>query len=159
MYLDSQSLVSGSVSPTNALNPQNVFATNASVLSTNTVDLLQQRDIGEGLPVAMHVHVGTSFAGGTSAEFQVITADDPALSVNVLVLSTSDAVPIAKLTQGTKFALELAARPRVNGQRYIGLRTVNVGANTAGAVFAWLGTGETSDPMKAPMYTTGFGVA
>jgi len=153
MIVDALLAVSGSITG-NTLTGQNVFATNANVTSTNTVDLLQNRDIGEGQDLYGRVEVTTPAAGGTSIEFQYIVADDAALATNVTVIGTTGAVAVASLVAGARFACKLNPRLGSLGQRYLGMRAVNVGANTAGAVYADVGA-EISD---VKVYASGFAV-
>ena len=153
MIVDALLAVSGSITG-NTLTGQNVFATNANVTSTNTVDLLQNRDIGEGQDLYGRVEVTTAASGGTSIEFQYIVADDAALSTNVTVIGTTGAVAVAGMTAGARFACKLNPRLGSLSQRYLGMRAVNVGANTAGAVYADIGA-EISD---LKVYASGFAV-
>ena len=146
MIVDALLTLHGSISG-NTQTGTNAFASGASVLSTNTVDLAsggipsgQVRDIGAGNDmVRMRVTVTTAFTGGTSAEFQVIAADDAALTSNLTVVGSTGAIPVASLTANARFMAEINTRLLQKGQRYLGMRTVNVGANTAGAIFADLG--------------------
>ena len=156
MIVDAFLMLSGSITG-NTVTPQATFASGASVLSTNTVDLGATRDIGEGNDLVKgRVEVTTAFTGGTSAEFQVIQADDAALTTNVTVIGTTGAIPVASLTIGARFDIELNARIGSKGQRYVGGRTVNVGANTAGSILMDLGA-EIQDGQK--FYPVGFAVA
>lgn len=162
MYVDALLALSGSISG-NTVTGQNVFASGASVLSTNTIDLAsggvpsgQVRDIGEGSDFAFgRFEVTTAFSGGTSAEFQIITADDAALTTNVKVIGTTGAIPVASLPVGTRLVCQLNPVIGSKGQRYIGGRTVNVGANTAGAIYADVGA-EIQDGQK--FFANGFAV-
>jgi hypothetical protein len=153
MIVDALLAVSGSITG-NTLTGQNVFATNANVTSTNTVDLSQNRDIGEGQDLYGRVEVTTAAAGGTSVEFQYIVADDAALTTNVTVIGTTGAIVVASLTAGARFACKLNPRLGSLSQRYLGMRAVNVGANTAGAVYADIGV-EIADNK---VYASGFTV-
>lgn len=153
MIVDALLAVSGSITG-NTVTGQNVFATNANVTSANTVDLLQARDVGEGQELYGRVEVTTAFAGGTSAEFQYIVADDAALTTNVTVIGSTGAIPVASLAAGSRFACKLAPRLGSLSQRYLGMRAVNVGANTAGAVYADVGL-EIADNK---VYPSGFSV-
>jgi hypothetical protein len=153
MIVDALLAVSGSITG-NTLTGQNVFATNANVTSTNTVDLLQNRDIGEGQDLYGRVEVTTAAAGGTSIEFQYIVADDAALSTNVTVIGTTGAIAVASLVAGARFACKLNPRLGSLGQRYLGMRAVNIGANSAGAVYADVGA-EIAD---LKVYASGFAV-
>jgi hypothetical protein len=162
MILDAFTALSGSITG-NTVTAQATFASGASVLSTNTMDLSTGggpggniRDIGEGNDLARgRVTVVAAFTGGTSAEFQVIQADDAALTTNVTVIGTTGAVPVASLTAGARFDIELNARIGSRGQRYLGGRTVNVGANTTGSIYMDIGA-DIQDGQK--FYTNGFAV-
>lgn len=161
MYADALLTLHGSISG-NTVTGANAFASGASVLSTNTIDLAsggiptgQTRDMGAGSDLAvLRISVTTAFAGGTSAEFQAITADDAALTTNVTVVGSSGAIPVASLPIGARAAVELNPRLTSKGQRYLGMRTVNVGANAAGAIFADIGV----DVQDFKTYPSGFAV-
>lgn len=161
MYVDALLLLHGTISG-NTATGANAFASGASILSTNTIDLAsggnpssQTRDLGAGNDLArMRVEVTTAFSGGTSAEFQIITADDAALSSNVTVIGSSGAIAVASLTAGSRWDVEMNTRILSKGQRYLGMRTVNVGANTTGAIIADIGDG--IEDFKA--YQSGFAV-
>lgn len=161
MFVDALLTLHGSISG-NTVTGTNAFATGASILSTNTVDLAsggvptgQTRDIGAGTDYArLRVAVTTAFSGGTSAEFQVIAADDAALSSNVTVIGSTGAIAVASLTANARFEAEINTRLLSKGQRYLGMRTVNVGANTAGAIFADIGP----DLEDFKAYPSGFAV-
>jgi hypothetical protein len=162
MYVDALTALSGSITG-NTVTPQSTFASGASVLSTNAIDLAsggipsgQVRDIGAGSDFDLgRVEVFTAFTGGTSAEFQIITADDAALTTNVKVLGTTGAIPVAQLTVGARFVVQINPVIGSKGQRYIGGRTVNVGANTTGAIYMDIGA-EYQDGQK--FFPNGFAV-
>ena len=161
MYVDAFAALSGSITG-NTVTPQATFASTASVLSTNTMDLSaglpagSTRDIGEGNDMAKgRVQVVAAFTGGTSAEFQLITADDAALTTNVYVVGTTGAIPVASLTANSRWEIEINARIGSKGQRYLGGRTVNVGANTTGTIYMDVGP-DIQDGQK--FYTNGFAV-
>lgn len=161
MYVDSLLTLHGSISG-NTMTGANAFASGASILSTNTIDLSSGgipagnvRDIGAGNDlVKMRVLVTTAFTGGTSGEFQIITTDDAALSTNLTVIGTSSAIAVASLPIGSRFEVEINTRLLSKGQRYLGMRTVNVGANTTGAIFADMGP----DIEDFKTYPSGFAV-
>lgn len=155
MYIDNNLLVSGSVSAAGVVAGQNVFSAGTSVLSTNTIDLLQARDIGEGADLYGRFEVTTAAVGGTSIEMQIIAADDAGLSTNVTVLGTTGAVPVASLTLGSRFSCVINPRLANKGQRYVGARYVSVGTTTAGAVMGDIGL-EIQDGQK--FYPNGFAV-
>jgi hypothetical protein len=103
--------------------------------STNVLDLGSKRDIGSGEKLEFLVTVDIAFAGGTSVEFQIITADDAAMSTNVTVIGSTGAIPEAKLVVGYMNYFDV---PNVagNGQRYMALRAVGVGTHTLGSFSA-----------------------
>lgn len=111
-------------------------AVTTTAVSTDTVDLSQARDIGEGNDLYMNFAIGTAFAGGTSTEFQVIVADNAALSTNVTVVGSSGAIATASL--GAAASTTVRINPSVGslGRRYLGARYVVVGTNSAGTVTA-----------------------
>jgi len=128
----------------------------SAVLSTNTVDLLQNRDIGEGSELNMRVGVPTAFTGLTALTIEIVVADDAALTTNLTVIGSSGAIPVASLIAGSRFAV--GANPRIGskGQRYLGVRYTPTGTGTAGAVIAELGDTTVADGQK--FYPVGFAV-
>lgn len=158
MILDNNLIVSGTVGGT-ALSPtitgQTVTGASA-VLSTNTIDLQNARDIGEGNDLLKaRATVITAFTGLTALTIEIIQADDAALSTNVNVFGSSGAIPVASLTAGKLFEIEMNARIGSTGQRYLGLRYTPTGTGTAGAILADFGA-EYQDGRK--FYTSGFAV-
>lgn len=165
MIVDALLTLHGSISG-NTVTGTNAFATNANVNSTNVVDLssgyapngigaVQTRDVGAGNDLTrMRVAVTTAFTGGTSAEFQIIAHDDTGQATNVTVVGSSGAIPVASLTAGARFEVEINTRLLSKGQRYLSMRTVNVGANAAGAIFADFGP----DLEDFKTYPVGFAV-
>ncbi len=147
---------------TNTYTGANAFATNANIASTNQIDLAsggvptnQTRDMGAGVDAPkMHVAVTTAFTGGTSAEFQIVAADDAAISTNVTVVGTSGPIPVATLVIGFRQMVLMNPRLLSRGQRYLAMRTVNVGANTTGAIVALFGI----DIQDFKPYQSGFAI-
>jgi predicted RecA/RadA family phage recombinase len=140
MICDSLLLVSGTVSG-NTVTGQTVTGTNISVLSTDKIDLLQNRDIGEGEVIYMRSQVITAVAGATSIAIEAVVADDAALSTNLTVIDSTGAIPLASLTAGARFGLRLNPRLASLGRRYLGARYTIVGTGTAGAFFTDFGIG------------------
>lgn len=133
----------GTYSYTTGMTGANQFASGATTTSTNTIDLTNARDIGvdgSGLtPLVIEFLITTAYAGGTSVNFQVQGSTD---NTTWTTYAESGAIPIASLTAGARVKLFM---PTVNpdggpAPRYIRTAYVNAGANTAGAVIAWLGT-------------------
>jgi len=157
MYVDNNLVVSGAVSALGVLSGQAVTGTSTSVLSTNTIDLLQARDIGEGSDrPKLRAELLTAMTGGGTLEIQAIQADDAALSSNVSVIGSSGAIPSGSLIAGARFAVELSPRIGSKGQRYLGVRYVIVNTISSGSVFADYGV-EYQDGQK--FYPGGFSIA
>ena len=127
----------------------------ASVVSTDTIDLSQARDIGEGRDLYMVFTVTEAFAGGTSTAFEVIGATNAALSTGVVSLGSSGAITSANLPLGKQIAVRINAQIASLGQRYLGARYTAVGTNTAGMVTADIVT-DIQDGKK--FYASGFTV-
>lgn len=152
MYVDNLLVVSGSVGATGVVAFQTVTGASA-VLSTNTIDLGVARDIGAGQAIYLRVEVGTVFAGLTALDLQAIVADDAALTTNVTVVGDMDAIPVAQLTAGSRFAVKLSPQLRSNGRRYLGARFNPTGTGTTGTVFADFGIGVQDQKTYASGFT------
>ena len=111
-------------------------AVTTTAVSTDTIDLSVARDIGEGKDLYMNFAVTEAFAGGTSTNFEVIIADNAALSSNVVVVGASGATVTADLTLGKNIAVRINPLIGSLGKRYIGARYTVSGTNTAGKVTA-----------------------
>lgn len=110
-------------------------ASDTSVVSTDTIDLSQARDIGEGHDLYMHFAVTEAFAGGTSTEFRVIISDAANLGTPQVV-GSSGAIATASLTLGKRIAVRINPLIASLGKRYLGAQYTVVGTNTAGMVTA-----------------------
>jgi hypothetical protein len=154
-YVDRLLTLSGSITG-NTVSYQNVFATDTSVLSTDAIDLGVATDVGQGMPLYARFQIGTAFAGGTSAEFQVIASDAAAGTGNVTVIGSSGAIAVASLAAAARGAFRLNPRLASRGQRYLTGRVVSVGANSAGSVFMDIGI-EIQDGLD--FYASGFTVS
>ena len=114
-------------------------ALTVTAVSTNTVPLGVARDIGPGEELEICITVDTTFAGGTSVNFQYVTSAAAALTAPTVLIETG-AMLTAELTAG-RFPIVfrvpralLKAAPV--GQAFIGLQYTIVGVFTAGAVTA-----------------------
>jgi len=92
--------------------------------------------MGEGGDLYMNFAMTEAFAGGTSTNFEVIIADNAALSSNVVVIGASGAIVTASLPLGTNVAVRLNPQIASLGKRYLGARYTVSGTNTAGKVTA-----------------------
>lgn len=132
-----------SYSAGSGLQGVNQFASGATTTSTNTLDLINFRDIGDAgdgqNPLVVEFLITTAYAGGTSVNFQVQGSTD---NVTWTTYSESGAIPIASLTANNRIKLRMPMVNPDNGPnpRYLRTAYVNAGVNTAGAVIAWLGT-------------------
>ena len=151
MYLDRQNLVS------------QAQAVTASAVSTDTIDLGVNRDVGPGEDLRFVITVDTTVAaaGAATVQFQIITSASAALS-SPTILAQTDAIGKAELTAGRR-PIELliprtvlAAQPI--GQRYLGIQyTIGTGPLTAGAFTAGLTTGDTFQDV-GKNYPAGFAI-
>lgn len=137
-------------------------AVTASAVSTNTIDLSLNRDLGPGtdLFVCFGVDTTATAAGAATVNFQIITSAAANLGTPTVLVQT-DAVPIAQLTAGRRlFAMRippslLLAEP--NGRRYLGVNyVVSTGPLTAGAFSAYV---TDAVPPGFQYYASGFTVA
>lgn len=135
MYIDSQLLLAGTQGADNAITPQAVTGSSA-VVSGNTADLRQACNVGAGESLFCAFQVYVAAAGGTAMDFQVIQADDAALTSNVTVIGSTAPVPVAQIKVGARFAAALNPRIANKGQRYLGARFVPTGTMTDGSYTA-----------------------
>lgn len=155
MIVDRLLTLSGVHTTAGTITPQTVTGTNTSVLSTDAIDLSQNRDIAQGQDLYARIQVIAAATGGTSVDFQIIVADDAATTTNVTVIGSSGAIPIASLTAGARLAVAFNLRLRSLGQRYLALRYVIVGAMTTGSYIGDIGV-EIQDGQK--FYPSGYAI-
>lgn len=162
MILDNLLVLHGSISAANAIV---AAAANGAgnVLSANTLDLgplsigaNQAGDLGAGEPLEVAISVITAPTVGTSVQFQLIQADDAALTTNVQVINQTDAFAIASLPAGTLVPLHIDRDAPYAPKRYMGLRFVNVGAIATATYFAAIV--KNVQDVKNLMYKTGITV-
>jgi hypothetical protein len=136
-------------------------AVTATAVSTNTVDLTDNRDMGPGEDVyaVFGVDVSATAAGAATVTFEVISSAAADLS-SPTVLVSSGAIPKADLVLGR--APIVLCVPQSNltslpiGQRYLGVRyTVATGPLTAGSFTCYL---TDSDVSVGKYYPSGFAV-
>jgi hypothetical protein len=77
------------------------------------------------------VRVSTAFAGGTSAEFKIVTDTALPIDGSSVVLGSSGAIVVADLTVDTRV---WAVKVPLNKLRYLSLATTCVGTVTAGSI-------------------------
>lgn len=143
MILDNFLLLSGAVSAAGVLSGQAVTVT---AVSTNSVDTNpcalgsnQPNDIGRGEPleIAISVLIAALAAGAATVTFELIQADDTALTTNVEVIGSTGPIGKATLVVGAVFPLLVSSASPLAPRRYIGVRyTIGTGPLTAGSFTA-----------------------
>ena len=137
-------------------------AVTSTAVSTNTIDLLQNRDVGAGndLYAIFTVDTAATAAGAATVNFQVISSASASLT-SPTVLAQTNAIPKTDLTAGRK-PIAVRLSPQVLnslpiGQRYLGVQyTVGTGPLTAGAFTCYI---TDSDVSVNKNYPSGFVVA
>jgi hypothetical protein len=115
-------------------------AITVSANSTNTLDLLNGRDLGVGdNDIDLAVNIGTAFSGGTSL---VVAMQASADNSTFYVIAQSRAYLTAELTSGKKLLpINIPAMDGILGvlkPRYLRLAYTVVGTYTAGTLYAGL---------------------
>lgn len=109
----------------------------ATYVSTNTIDLSQNRDLGSGAPIRVLYNIDVAFAGGTSVQPQIITSASANLSTPTII-DQGTVILTAALTLGqlfVRFLPEVTGNPLGSlGQRYLGVQYVGVGTFTVGSI-------------------------
>lgn len=126
-----------------------------TAVSTDKIDLSLARDIGEGDDLYMNFAVPVALAGGTSVTFEVVVADDAAISTNVTVVGSSPAVVTASLVAGYNTAVRINPIIGSLGRRYMAARYTIVGTYTSGSVIADV-VADIQDGKK--FYASGFAI-
>jgi hypothetical protein len=111
-------------------------ALTTTAVSTDKIDLSIARDMGEGENLFMNFAVPTALTGGTSVAFEVVVADDAAISSGVTVVGSSGVIPTAALVAGYNTAVRINPLIGSLGKRYLAARYTIVGTYTAGSVIA-----------------------
>ncbi len=146
-YIDNNLVVAGTIT----LNPGAAstitgqaapLTANGTVVSTNTIDLGIGRDLGEGMDLFMRVQTIAAYTATAAAtiEFQIITASDAALTLNVSVIGSSGPVPVsnAVLPSGGSFVVGATYKVATIGTTDF---TLIGGANVVGSIFTATGVG------------------
>ena len=139
-----------------------------SFLSTNTMDLAASGGIGGGLfpmdlgigeSLDISISVLTAPTVGTNVQFQLIQADDAALTSNVQVINQTDAYPIAALPAGSVVYLHCDRAVAYAPKRYIGLRYVNTGAIATASYLAAIVKNPHDFTKAVSLVKSGYGIA
>lgn len=162
MIIDAFTIFSGALSAAGVLSGQAIVA--SPTVSTNSYDTgprsvgsNQPVDLGNGHPLLVSISVLVAPTVATSVEFQLIQADDAALTTNVEVLQSSGAIAIASLP--IKALVELAfTGANLPSRRYVGVRYVVVGTATSAGTYAAVVVPDRQD-VKNTLYKSGFAIS
>lgn len=147
--------------------PQLVTAV-ANNLSTNVVDLAATRvpqpaDFGQGneLDVVISVVSTLTSGGGATIAFQLVQADDTAITTNVNVLDQTDVFGFATITAGLIITLNWNRTVLGVARRYVAVRyvvAVAVLTNGTGQFITQIGD-NTQDKGNTTIFASGFVIA
>ena len=114
-------------------NPTPITAT---AFSTNTLDMLNARDIAVGTPLKLGIEIITALVGGTSLNIQLLGSPD---NVTYSLIQETGVMLTAVLGAGIIYNLDIAHRGPLQAiPRYYKLQYVVVGPYTGGSVAAQL---------------------
>jgi hypothetical protein len=151
MITDRLLTVSGANNPGTPITGQ---AITADAYSTDTIDLSQARDIGEGESLYMVFTVVTNFNTLTSLNLEVVISANANLSSHTTIAARD--VLLAGLVAGRQYVLQLPPQIASLGARYLGARYDVNGTNpTTGSILAQIVT-DIQDGRK--FYASGFSV-
>jgi hypothetical protein len=151
MITDRLLTVSGSNNPGSAISGQ---AITGDAYSTDTIDLLQARDVGEGTALYMVFTVVQAFNTLTSLDLEVVISANANLSSHTVIAERN--VLLAGLTAGAQYVVQLPPQIASLGLRYLGARyDVNGTDPTQGSILAQIVT-DIQDGKK--FYASGFSV-
>lgn len=172
MIADNLVQLAGSFSPANlALTGQLVTALGATA-GTNTIDggplsAGQNADYGVGESISIDIRILQTLtsAGAATVQFQLVQADDAALTTNVQVIAQTDAFAYTLLVQGAQVSLRWdRAAPYLPPKRYLGLRTV-IGTAALTNATGWLAAFVGKDAPnlgtngRGPIFKGGYSIA
>ena len=142
MIVDALTILSGAINAAGVITGQAANGA-GNILGTNTLDIApltlggnQPGDQGAGERMSVEFSILTAPTVGTNVQFQLVQADDAALTVNLQVITMSDAFPIASLPVGAVVPLVWDAAAPYTPKRFVGVRYVNTGAIATFSVFA-----------------------
>lgn len=161
MILDNFTFLSGAVSATGVLSGQLITAN--SQLSTNTMDIaaaapFQAGDTGAGEPLNVVFSILAAPATATDVTFQIVQADDAALTSNVQVINAAGPFAIAQLPAGTVVPVKWDRTAPLAPKRYVGARYVSTGS-TVTALSVTAAVAKVVQDAKNIYYKSGYVVA
>lgn len=134
MMMKAQTLVGVAVGT--FLSERSIYMGNAGTVPGFT-SAAPVNDKGRGTPKRLSVKVSTTCTSGGAAtlKFELVMADDEALTSNLKVLKSSEAIALAQLVKGYEF--RLGYLPVGISKKWLGLRgTVGTAVFTAGKITA-----------------------
>lgn len=162
MILDTFLIVAGSISAAGVVTGQS-FNGAATAVSTNSIDngpltlgANQAGDQGAGEALEFSISILTAPTVGTTCQYQIIQADDAALTTNVQVINSTAAFPIASLPIGTVVPLHWDRAAPFVPKRYVGLQVVTVGAIATHSILG--AVVKNIQDVKNMLYKNGFAV-
>ncbi len=165
MIIDQNLILSGSANANGAWTGQSIAASAGTIVSTNVIDKAplagnQVADWGAGEDIDVSISVLTAITSGGAAtvQFQLVEADDAAISSNVQVVSESAAYAYTELTTGKQVVLGYPRSTPRTAKRYLAVRyVIGTAATTGGTVIAAL-VNDVQDP-AGRTFASGFSVA
>lgn len=130
--------------------------TTASTYYSDAIDLSQAREIGEGEDIYAFTTITTAFTGGTNVTFDVVVADNAALTTNTTVVASHGTVVTASLTAKAQFVTRINPVIGTLGRRYLGIRYTTTGTYSTGVALTDF-PHDIQDGKK--FYASGFSVA
>lgn len=100
----------------------------------DVIDTSIARDLGNGEDIYWYVQQIAAGAGGTSAQFQLVSADNAALTTNPVVHDQTGVIPLANLTAGKLLYMNGLPLEGLPYKRYVGLRAVTLGTFSGGTI-------------------------
>ena len=116
-----------------------ITSASAIVNCANVIDMETVRDFGHGQPLYFVVVITTTFAGGSGAQFRLVSDSVESFPTDTTVTEHVDSgpIPLATLAAGTIFAWALPGEGQAY-ERYIGAQVESVGTTSAGQIDAFL---------------------
>ncbi|KQR90203.1 hypothetical protein ASG35_03050 [Burkholderia sp. Leaf177] len=144
------------------IDQQNLFSDSqlitTSANSTNVIDNLGNQVLPTAMvaqPIGVFARVLQAFAGGTSLQIAVVSADDAALTTNVVTHFQTTAIATVALAAGS-LALGVHVPPQ-KLRKYLGLKYTVVGTMTSGSILAGLAE-DIDTVMKPTDFGSGYAV-
>ena len=124
-------------------NAQSLAGASTTVVSASSYDMTNARELGEGEKVRAYHTIGVAVTGaGVNIRFNVIVADDAALTTGVVVQGTTRAFLATELTLN-RDPIITEINPQIGsiGKRYLGVSYLisggTVGVGTVTSRFVW----------------------